>query len=101
MREVQSARGYSGGRQDGPSRAMTALSAPERECLRCLRCSSRDMHRSGREPYRVICGGCGSHYHVVMQLVSVDPAGARASSEANVGDGLRATRGGCLPKESG
>lgn len=32
------------------------------------------MHRSGREPYRIICGGCGANYHAVMQLIAVPPA---------------------------
>jgi hypothetical protein len=43
------------------------------ESLRCLRCSSRDMHRSGREPYRIICAKCGANYFAVMQLVPVPP----------------------------
>lgn len=36
------------------------------------------MHRSGREPYRVVCGGCGANYYVVMQLVEVAPSGDTA-----------------------
>lgn len=60
-----------------------------RESLRCLRCSSREMHRSGREPYRVICSGCGSNYFLVMQLTPVEPADA--SLEADVGGSARAT----------
>lgn len=76
---------------------MTTLAPHEisgpRESLRCLRCSSRNMHRSGREPYRVICGDCGSHYHVVMQLIPVEPSGARPESslEADVGSSTRTT----------
>lgn len=39
--------------------------------LRCLRCSSLDIVRSGKEPYRHECVGCGQHYIVVLQLVPV------------------------------
>lgn len=75
---------------------MTALGpstqdACSRESLRCLRCSSRRMHRSGREPYRVECESCGSHYYVVMQLIPVDHSDKRASSEEDVGGSTRAT----------
>lgn len=75
---------------------MIALVASEsvdsRESLRCLRCSSRDMHRSGREPYRVICSGCGANFFLVMQLVPVEPSDAeRVKPEADAGGSVRAT----------
>jgi len=41
--------------------------------LRCLRCRSLNLVRSGREPYRFECQDCKQHYFVVMQLVPVDP----------------------------
>lgn len=39
--------------------------------MRCLRCKSA-CQRSGREPHRVVCEGCGQNYLVVMQLVPVE-----------------------------
>ncbi len=39
--------------------------------LRCLRCSSTDLARSGREPHRHICQSCGQHYFLVLQMVPV------------------------------
>jgi len=45
----------------------------EKGTLRCLRCSSFNLERSGKEPYRYECTECGQHYFVVMQLVPVAP----------------------------
>lgn len=39
--------------------------------LRCTRCSSLNLVRSGKEVYRHECLDCGQHYFVVMQLVPV------------------------------
>lgn len=61
-----------------------------RESLRCLRCKSRDMHRSGREAYRVVCAACGANYFAVMQLIPVEPGhatGIPAPEADRVGEG--------------
>jgi hypothetical protein len=47
------------------------ISAQETDALRCLRCRSFNLVRSGKEVYRHECLDCGQHYFVVMQLVPV------------------------------
>lgn len=57
--------------------------------MRCLRCKARELHQSGREPYRFICSNCGQHYYAVMQLVPVssDVRGQDAGERTGTGGG--------------
>lgn len=45
--------------------------------LRCLRCKGLLM-ASGVEPHRHICGKCGQNYHLVLQIVPVEPLASPA-----------------------
>jgi hypothetical protein len=48
------------------------IASQETGALRCLRCRSLNLTRSGKEAYRHECLDCGQHYFIVMQLVPVD-----------------------------
>lgn len=71
-----------------------SLQKPVQEtgALRCLRCRSFNLARTGKEPYRHECLDCGQHYFVVMQLVPV-PAPSKfpllESPVAEQGSGTR------------
>lgn len=55
--------------------------------MRCLRCKGTELMRSGREPHRLICNGCGQNFLVVMQLVPVSADDRPLMlEEANVAD---------------
>ena len=40
--------------------------------MRCSSCRNQ-LSVSGQEPHRFICSGCGQNFHLVMQLVPVEP----------------------------
>lgn len=44
---------------------------PKIGVMRCLRCRSY-LQRSGHEPHRLECSGCGQNYYAVMQLVPIE-----------------------------
>lgn len=57
-----------------------------RRLMRCLRCKSTNLMKSGREPYRFVCDDCGQNFHAVMQLVPVEPDDRVPLLEANVAE---------------
>lgn len=40
--------------------------------LRCLRCKGL-LEASGVEPHRHICKSCGQNFHLVLQMIPVEP----------------------------
>ncbi len=41
--------------------------------MRCAHCLNGDLERSGQEPHRYVCAGCGQNFFLIMSLVPTAP----------------------------
>jgi hypothetical protein len=72
----------------------------EHGSLRCTRCSSLNLERSGKEPYRFECKDCGQHHFIVMQLVPV-PTPNKRTLEPLLAESDQGTAGSRRVSEEG
>src|SRR6185369_16378200 len=75
-----------------PEETSVEIPAQEPGSLRCLRCRSLNLARTGKEPYRHECLDCGQHYFVVMQLVPVPTPSKSPLLESPVAEQCPGTR---------